>query len=139
MPEPEMKAAPKARLKAINPHFVVGDVVKQSEYYRDVLGFEILGYFGQPPVFAMVARDGAEIQFGKVDDGAAVAPNVSRRRVGLDAYVWVDDLEALHTELQAKGAKIAEEPTLRVYKCYEMTIEDPYGFRLVFSQDYSDK
>jgi uncharacterized glyoxalase superfamily protein PhnB len=137
--EAQCSASAKARLKAINPHFIVRDVVTASEHYRDALGFQILGYFGNPPGFTIVARDQAEIQFGKVDEGAEVSPNVKRRKIGLDAYVWVDDLDALYAELQAKGANIVEKPVLRIYKCYEMVVEDPFGFRLVFSQDYSDK
>jgi uncharacterized glyoxalase superfamily protein PhnB len=64
---------------------------------------------------------------------------VNRRKIGLDAYVWVDDLDALYAELQAKGANILEKPVLRIYNCYEMIVEDPFGFRLAFSQDYTDK
>ena len=139
MNEAQGSASARARLKAINPHFIVRDVVTAAEHYRDVLGFQILGYFGNPPGFAMVARDQAEIQFGKVDEGVEVSPNVKRRKIGLDAYVWVDDLDALYAELQTKGANILEKPVLRIYKCYEMVVEDPFGFRLVFSQDYSDK
>ena len=41
----------KARLKMISPQLVVPDVVEAAEYYRDVLGFQILGYFYQPPVY----------------------------------------------------------------------------------------
>ena len=54
MSEGRVKAG--ARLKAISPQFVVPDVVQAAEYYRDVLGFRILSYFGQPRVFAMVDR-----------------------------------------------------------------------------------
>jgi hypothetical protein len=67
MTEAQASASAKARLKAINPHFIVRDVVTTAEHYRDILGFQILGYFGNPPVFAMVARDQAEIHFGKVE------------------------------------------------------------------------
>lgn len=139
MPELREDASARVRFKAINPNFVVGDVVTEAEHYRDVLGFQILGYFGEPPVFAMVARDQATIQFSKVDEGAEVLPNVGRHKIGLDAYIWVDDVDALYSELQAKGAKILEKPVLRIYNCYEMMVEDPFGFRLVFSQDSSDK
>jgi len=51
------------------PQFVVPDVVAAAEYYRDKFGFEILGYFLDPPVFAIVRRDSAEIHFGKSDNG----------------------------------------------------------------------
>jgi catechol 2,3-dioxygenase-like lactoylglutathione lyase family enzyme len=137
MAETNVKAA--AKLTTISPEFVVPDVKAAAEYYRDVLGFRILGYFLDPPVFAMVARDTAEIHFGKTDDGALPSPNVARRSMGLDAYIWVNDLDPLHAELKARGAKILEAPVLRVYKCYEMVVEDNFGFRLCFSMDYSSQ
>ena len=64
-------------------------------------------------------------------------PNVTRRGIGTDAYIWVDDLDALHAELKSRGAKIIESPVLRVYKYYEMVVEDNFGFRLCFSMDFS--
>jgi catechol 2,3-dioxygenase-like lactoylglutathione lyase family enzyme len=131
------QAKPTVRLQMVNPQFVVPDVVAAAEYYRDIFGFRVLGYFLDPPVFAMVARDDVEIHFGKADDGALVAPNFTRRRMGLDAYIWVNDLDALFVELKARGAKILEAPVLRIYKCYEMVVEDNFGYRLAFSQDFS--
>jgi uncharacterized glyoxalase superfamily protein PhnB len=127
----------KARLKSVNPHFVVRDVVEAAEYYRDVFGFKILGYFWDPPVFAMVGRDDVVIQFGRIDRGQTVAPNRTRRDEALDAYIWVDDVDALHAELKGKGAKIVEAPKHQVWDCYELTVEDAFGFRLVFSKSTS--
>ena len=133
----ETSVKPTVRLSTISPQFVVPDVVAAAEYYREVLGFRILGYFLDPPVFAIVARDTAEIHFGKADAGALPSPNIARRNMGLDAYIWVNDLDPLHAELKSRGAKILEAPVLRVYKCYEMVVEDNFGFRLCFSMDYS--
>lgn len=136
MTEPQTGTA--ARCKSICPHFVVPDVVVSAEYYRDVLGFKIMGYwFEDPPVFAIVARDNVEIQLGKSDGGVPPSPNSVRREESLDAYIWVDDVDALYAELQGRGAKIIEPPTLRLYKCYELTIEDNCGFRLCFAVDTS--
>jgi hypothetical protein len=53
----------------ISPQFIVPDVVASAEYYRDTLGFKILGYFLEPPVYAMVGRDSVEIHFGKLEPG----------------------------------------------------------------------
>ncbi len=133
----ETSAKPAIQLTSISPVFVVPDVVASAEYYRDVLGFRILSYFLDPPVFAMVARDTAVIHFGKTDDGAPPSPNVARRGISIDAYIWVNDVDALYAELQSRGAKILEPPTVRVYKCYEMVVEDNFGFRLCFSLDTS--
>jgi hypothetical protein len=135
MAEPQSKAA--AKCKAICPHFVVPDVVASAEHYRDVLGFKIMGYWLDPPVFAIVMRDTVEIQLGKSDNGAFSSPNFMRREGGLDAYIWVNDVDALYAELQCRGAKILEPPEMRVYKCYELLVEDNFGFRLCFSMDTS--
>ena len=97
----------------------------------------ILGYWLDPPVFAIVARDDIEIQFGKSDSGNVPSPNIARRQTALDAYMWVNDLDALYAELQSRGAKILEPPAMRVYKCYELLVEDNFGFRLCFSMDTS--
>ena len=129
------KTAEKARFQGINPHFVVQDVVAASEYYRDVFGFKILGVFFEPPVFAIVGRDDVVIQFGRIDDVGTVAPNRKRREEALDAYIWVDDVDALYAELKSKGAKILEGPVLRFYKCYELAVEDLNGYCLVFAKD----
>jgi catechol 2,3-dioxygenase-like lactoylglutathione lyase family enzyme len=58
MAETQTKAAAECRM--ISPQFVVPDVVAAAEYYRDILGFRILGYFLDPPVYAIVARDSVE-------------------------------------------------------------------------------
>jgi uncharacterized glyoxalase superfamily protein PhnB len=127
----------KARFQQINPHFVVRDVVEAAEYYRDVFGFKILGYYWDPPVFAMVGRDDVVIQFGRIDRGQTVAPNRTRRDEALDAYIWVNDLDALFAEMKQKSAKIVEEPKRQPWNCYEFWVEDAFGFRLVFSESMS--
>ena len=127
----------KARFQRINPHFVVRDVVEAAEYYRDVFGFKILGYYWDPPVFAMVGRDDVVIQFGRIDRGQTVAPNRTRRDEALDAYIWVNDLDALFAEMKQKSAKIVEEPKRQPWNCYEFSVEDAFGFRLVFSESMS--
>ncbi len=127
----------KARFQQINPHFVVRDVVEAAEYYRDVFGFKILGYYWDPPVFAVVGRDDVVIQFGRIDRGQTVAPNRTRRDEALDAYIWVNDLDALFAEMKQKSAKIVEEPKRQPWNCYEFSVEDAFGFRLVFSESMS--
>jgi catechol 2,3-dioxygenase-like lactoylglutathione lyase family enzyme len=136
MAEPQTKAAAECRM--ISPQFVVPDVVAAAEYYRDILGFRILGYFLDPPVYAIVARDSVEIHFGKTETGTAASPNIRRREGSLDAYIWVNDLDPLYAELRER-ARIVEPPATRVYKCYEMVVEDDLGFRLAFAMDLSSQ
>ncbi len=119
--------------KSVAPSFVVADVVATAEYYRDVLGFEILGYFGEPTVFAMVARGGVEFHFGKAD-AEPQRTNLELRKISSDAYVWVTDVESLFEELTAAGAEIIAGPIRQVYDCIELEVRDCNGFKLVFSQ-----
>ena len=123
----------RAQLQTVSPQFVVRDVVTTAEYYRDVLGFEILGYFLDPPVFAMVARDGVELHIGKIDEGKEMQVNETvRRGLGTDAYIRVSEIEQLHNELVEKNAEIVEGPIRRVYDMVEITIRDCNGFQIVF-------
>ncbi len=122
----------RAKFTAIAPTFVVSDVVKTAEYYRDVLGFKILGYFADPPVYAMVGRDSAEIHFGKPDAENVSSSVYDLRNVGSDVYIWVSDIDALFSELTESGADIVEGPVKRIYESTEVVIRDCNGLRIVF-------
>lgn len=120
------------KLKKVAPQFVVTDVVKTAEYYRDQLGFTILGYFKDPPVYAMVARDEVEIHFGKADTDTIQINETVRRGLGTDAYIWVSDINGLFEELSAKDVEIVEGPVKQIYGSTEVVIKDCNGFQLVF-------
>lgn len=121
----------KAELKNIAPQLVVSDVVATAEYYRDVLGFKILGYWAEPPVYSMVARDGVEIHFGKAE--TAGVSNSTVRSGSFDVYIWVTDVEAIFEELTTSGADILEGPVKRIYESTEVVVRDLNGFHLVFA------
>lgn len=118
-----------ARLLQLIPQFVVPDVVKTAEYYRDILGFEILGYF----LDAMVRRDETEIHFGRSDNGEVFSNESLRKGLGADAYIVVSDLDGLYKELAKKGANIIQEPVKRVYGSIEFEILDCDGHKVVFA------
>jgi len=118
----------------VAPQFVVPDVVKAAEYYRDKFGFEILGYFLDPPVFAIVSRDGVEIHFGKSDSGEVKINNSVRKGLGTDAYIFISDVIGLHDELKSRGADIVEGPIERPYDRTEITVVDENGYQIVFGE-----
>lgn len=126
--------ADSVQFTGLAPQFVVPDVVKTAEFYRDKLGFEILGYFLDPPVFAMVRRGVAEIHFGKSDNGEMQVNESVRHGLGTDAYIFVNDIEALHRELSENGVEIVDGPIKRIYDCVEITVKDCNGFQLVFGE-----
>ena len=120
------------RLKKVAPQFVVPDVVKTAEFYRDELGFKILGYFLEPPVYAMVCRDDVEILFGKADGDLIQVNESVRNGLGSDVYIWVSDINALFEELSSRNVDIMEGPVKRIYGSTEVVIRDCNGFQLVF-------
>ena len=128
-----MEAA-QLKFKSVAPQFVVSDVVKTAEFDRDQLGFTILGYFADPPVFAMVARDGVEMHFGKADSDRIQVNESVRQGLGSDVYIWVTDINALFEELSGKNVEIVEGPIKRIYDCTEVVVRDCNGFQLVFAE-----
>ena len=122
------------QFRKIATQFVVEDVVGTAEYYQNVLGFELLGYFADPPVYAMLARGAVEMHFGEADERPQDVSSTQFRRVGFDAYIWVDDIGKLFEELSARNVEIVEGPVKRIYDCVEVTIKDCNGFQLVFAQ-----
>lgn len=120
-------------LKAIAPQFVVPDVVRTAEWYRDNLGFEILGYFLDPPVYAMIRRDNVELHFGKGDTDATIN-NENIRCGSMEAYVSVGDVRTLYEEFIASGVAVPYPPTRRVYECTEIEITDCDGHKLIFGE-----
>jgi uncharacterized glyoxalase superfamily protein PhnB len=124
-----------ARLTAIAPYFLVGDVVRAAEYYRDRLGFAIRGYFfEEPPVFAIVARDDQIVMLSLMT-GARGGSNRNHKDEALDAYIWVDDADALYAEFQRSGADLLGPPQLRTYGMKELEVRDLDGYVICFGQD----
>lgn len=124
---------------SIAPYFLVHDVVSAAEYYRDVLGFHFDRYWGEPPSFCMVKRRGILIMLAQVEDTVALRPNnlCSREGGAWDAYVWVNNVDALHDEFVAKGAHVVSGLCDKEYGCRDFDIVDCNGYRVCFGQDIS--
>jgi len=131
MPEPALAA----KLMRIHPVFLVDDIVKSAEYYRDVLGFCFDRYWGEPPCFCMLARSGMEIFLSGPEKPGEKIMRPNGQRGVWDAYIGVDNADALFEELRAKGARIVREPETEFYGMREFEVEDINGYRLCFGQD----
>ena len=128
------------RFEAAVPQFTVPDVVRTAEYYRDVLGFEITGYWNgeragletnPPPVFGIVRRDRIQVFFNRAD---AASVRTGRAEDAYDAYLRVSGVNALFEELRARGAEIVEGPEDRIYGQRELVVRDCNGLVLAFGE-----
>jgi uncharacterized glyoxalase superfamily protein PhnB len=123
-------------MSAIAPYFLVADVVPAAQYYRDRLGFSIRGYFFEdPPVFAMVGRDGLTIMLA-LAEGSRGGSNRDHKDVGIDAYLWIDDADALYAEYRQSGADLVGPPVARDYGMKEFEVRDLDGYVLCFGQNF---
>lgn len=123
----------------IAPFFIVDDVVATANYYRDQLGFRFERFWGDPPGFCMVNRRGITIMLCQFHTAATsvMRPNhvADPGDDAWDAYVWVDDADALFEEFSGKGVKIARPPCDQPYGNRDFDIEDINGYRLCFGHD----
>jgi predicted enzyme related to lactoylglutathione lyase len=119
---------------SVAPYFIVDDVVATANFYRDKLGFQCDRFWGEPPCFTMMYRSGITIMLGQLEETGLMWPNsaVDPEGGAWDAYVWVDDADALYEEFKSKGVKIAREICDRPYGCRDFDIEDCNGYRLCF-------
>ncbi len=155
-----MTTTTKARTKltAVAPMFLVDDIAKTAEWYRDVLGFGIGEYFREDhgphehdadgnhvggfehdtaslgePVFVILERDGQRLMLGKtVERGHGVSSNHDFKEYSSDAYFWADDVEPLFAHAKAGGARILLEPETQFYGIREFRIKDYDGRVLTF-------
>jgi predicted enzyme related to lactoylglutathione lyase len=123
----------------IAPYFVVDDVVSSANFYRDKLGFHYDRFWNEPPAFCMVKRQGIVIMLAQVDEVSKTAsgrirPNRMADPEGgaWDAYIWVEDADALHAEFKARSVKIVRDLCDQVYGCRDFEIDDYNGYRLCF-------
>jgi uncharacterized glyoxalase superfamily protein PhnB len=122
-----------SNLTAIAPQFLVEDVVRAAEYYRDKLGFAIGPYFEDPPVFVIVRRDDARIMLGLAEHGRG-GSNRKWREAGIDAYLWVNDVDSLYAQFTANGVEVSGPPCLQFYGIREIEVRDLDGYILTFGQ-----
>jgi len=131
MPE---EVDPTASRWYVAPYFIVDDVIATANYYRDKLGFTYDRFWGEPPAFCIVHRRGVSIMLSQFEEQGRMNPNrlADPEEGAWDAYIWVDNSDALYTEFKSKGVKIARDICDQIYGCRDFDVEDCNGYRLCF-------
>jgi uncharacterized glyoxalase superfamily protein PhnB len=119
-----------AKIIGIAPQLVVSDVRKTADYYKEILGFTIIGLVADPPVYAMVERDGFQIHFAK-SDTQNINTNKNYRSISYDFIIWVPEIDSFFDELKSKNVKIIENIVKRTYGSREFIIEDCDGHTIL--------
>ena len=117
-------------VRQIAPLFFTMDIPATLAYYKEKLGFKCLGTWHDPPVYAMVARDRQEIHFRCAEPPKA-NPNKYRDEL-LDAFLFVEDADALYAEYAARGVEFTRGVANMPWGSREFVVKDCDGRVLAF-------
>ena len=120
-------------IRQIAPVFFTLDIPSTLAYYKDKLGFECLGTWQDPPVYAIVARDQRAIHFR-----CAPSPTPNPDKYDdelLDAYVFVEDADGLYAEYAARGVEFVRGLGDMPWKSREFVVKDCDGRLLAFGSN----
>ncbi len=116
------------------PYFPVADLERVVRQYESVFGFHRDYIGGNPPEFAIMARDGLSVMLRLVPVADRITPN-ERQGGSWDVFFWVRDAQELHDELRSNGADVVYGPTMReAYGMKEFAVRDCEGYVLGFGQ-----
>lgn len=117
-------------IRQIAPQFFTTDIPGTIAYYKEKLGFECLGTWLDPPVYAIVARDQHTIHFR-----CAPPPTPNPDKYAdelLDAYLRVENADTLYAEYAAKGVEFTRELGNTPWQSREFVVKDCDGRLLAF-------
>jgi uncharacterized glyoxalase superfamily protein PhnB len=122
-----------AMIRQIAPQFFTTNMPATLTYYRDKLGFECLGTWQNPPVYAIVARDQHRIHFRRAESPAPNAEKYAEEL--LDAYLFVEDADALYAEYATRGVEFTRGLANTPWHSREFVVKDCDGRLLAFGAD----
>ena len=122
------------QLTATAAVLLVRDVFAATDYYRDKMGFSHSQFFGEPPSFVILERDGMRLMLKQAEDPKHVVPHWTVSSKLCSVYFWVSGVDALHRDFVARGATIDYGPCVQPHGCREFGVQDLDGHDLSFGE-----
>ena len=117
-------------IRRVAPQFFTTNIPRALAYYQEKLGFQCLGTWQEPPVYAIVARDHQAIHFRCAEPPTANPGKYADEL--LDAYILVDDADSLYAEYAARGVEFTRELGDTPWRSREFVVKDCDGRLLAF-------
>ena len=117
-------------IRRIAPQFFTTNIPATLAYYKEKLGFECLSTWQDPPVYAIVTRDQYAIHFRCADPPTANPDKYADEL--LDAYLAIEDADALYAEYSARGVEFTRELGDMPWGNREFVVKDCDGRLLAF-------
>lgn len=118
-------------LTGVSPVLLVADLDRAVAFWRDALGFEVELY---GDAFAVASRDAASIFLALAADAERLVPHWQIVDKMWDAYIRVDDADAIYAEVQERGARIDYTIYDAPHGFREFGVQDPDGHDIGFGQ-----
>jgi uncharacterized glyoxalase superfamily protein PhnB len=119
-------------LKEAIPVIHISDSVKAEEFYCNGLGFKLVSSWrpdgtNKDPCYVALVRDGARLHLTSFKDGMVGTWTST-------VYVFVEDVDALHAELVAKGISMPNSPIDQSWGTREIGVRDADRNVITFGQ-----
>ena len=124
-------------IRELWPLLDVSDIGRSLRFYRDQLGFELVGHDGShdhPMGWCRLARGGASIMLQQAAPQGHDAP---RRGKGVGFYFVCDDADAMHAELLGRGLSL-QPPRVAYYGMKQLIVPEPDGYAICFESPTPD-
>ena len=128
-----MRTVELAMIRQIAPQFFTTDIPATLRYYQDKLGFACQGTWHDPPVYAIVSRDQRAIHFRCAEPPTANPEKYEDEL--LDAYLSVEDADALYAEYASKGVEFTRGLANMPWQSREFVVKDCDGRLLAFGSN----
>jgi uncharacterized glyoxalase superfamily protein PhnB len=120
-------------IRQIVPVFFTTDIPATLDYYENMLAFQCIGRWQDPPQYAIVERDGHAIHF-RCAPPPTPNPDKSADEL-LDAYIFVENADTLYAEYAARGVTFTRELADMPWNSREFVVKDCDGRLLAFGAD----
>ena len=124
----------KATLVAAEPQLFVANIKASLDFFSQKLGFEIVFEYGEPPFYAQVKRDGAQLNL-RCLHSPAIDPEL-RKREELLAAMTVDtakEIKQLFLEFQSANVMFFQTLKKQPWDARNFIVKDPDGNLLLFA------
>lgn len=135
MPDQAHNTTSRPVISAIAAELFVADIKASCEFFTQKLGFSIVFTYGEPPFYAQVKRDRAQLNL-KCVDYPVIDPALRDRESLLSADMGVDtheEIKQLFLEFQAAGITFFQTLRKEPWGAKTFIVKDPDGNLLLFA------
>ena len=115
-------------VRRITPLLLANDLEETIEFYRTVLGFELLGTYPESePTFCQLGSQDAHLMF----DTAAAGTHDRKPNCTGQLYMYPEDIDVAWAELKDR-VELVSELQVHPWGMQSFRFKDPNGYEIIF-------